>query len=103
MPAAKRIDDGIPKSFSLAGHKIEVVNIPRSKWKNGKNCVGMWLPDKYRIELHGSLEGTNRQQVFLHEAVHAILDVAGYYEMSEDEVLVDRLSHLLHHMLVSME
>jgi hypothetical protein len=103
MPAAKRIDDGIPKSFSLAGHKIEVVNIPRSKWKNGKNCVGMWLPDKYRIELHGSLEGTNRQQVFLHEAVHAILDVAGYYEMSEDEALVDRLSHLLHHMLVSME
>jgi hypothetical protein len=63
----------------------------------------MWLPDKYRIELHGSLEGTNRQQVFLHEAVHAILDVAGYYEMSEDEALVDRLSHLLHHMLVSME
>lgn len=103
MPAAKRIDDGIPKLFSLAGHKIEVVNIPRSKWKNGKNCVGMWLPDKYRIELHGSLEGTNRQQVFLHEAVHAILDVAGYYEMSEDEALVDRLSHLLHHMLVSME
>jgi hypothetical protein len=103
MPAVKRIDDGIPKSFSLAGHKIEVVNIPRSKWKNGKNCVGMWLPDKYRIELHGSLEGTNRQQVFLHEAVHAILDVAGYYEMSEDEALVDRLSHLLHHMLVSME
>jgi hypothetical protein len=103
MPAAKRIDDGVPKSFSLAGHKIEVVNIPRSKWKNGKNCVGMWLPDKYRIELHGSLEGTNRQQVFLHEAVHAILDVAGYYEMSEDEALVDRLSHLLHHMLVSME
>jgi len=103
MPAAKRIDDGIPKSFSLAGHKIEVVNIPRSKWKNGKNCVGMWLPDKYRIELHGSLEGTNRQQVFLHEAVHAILDVAGYYEMSVDEALVDRLSHLLHHMLVSME
>lgn len=103
MPAAKQVDDGIPKSFSLAGHKIEVVNIPRSKWKNGKNCVGMWLPDKYRIELHGSLEGTNRQQVFLHEAVHAILDVAGYYEMSEDEALVDRLSHLLHHMLVSME
>ena len=103
MPAAKQVDDGIPKSFSLAGHKIEVVNRPRSKWKNGKNCVGMWLPDKYRIELHGSLEGTNRQQVFLHEAVHAILDVAGYYEMSEDEALVDRLSHLLHHMLVSME
>ncbi|NBS67347.1 hypothetical protein EBT31_00335 [bacterium] len=103
MPAAKRIDDGIPKAFSLAGHKIEVVNIPSSKWKNGKNCVGMWLPDKYRIELHGSLKGTNRQQIFLHEAVHAIMDVAGYYELSGDEAFVDRVSHFLHHMLVSME
>lgn len=103
MAISARIEDGIPKKFSLAGHTIEVVNVPRSKWKHGKDCVGMWMPDKYRIELLGSLKGTNRQQVFLHEAVHAILDVAGYYEMSEDEALVDRVSHLLHHMLVSME
>jgi hypothetical protein len=103
MTISKRIEDGIPKKFNLAGHTIEIVNIPRRKWKHGKNCVGMWIPDQYRIELLGSLKGTNRQQVFLHEAVHAILDVAGYYQLSEDEALVDRVSHLLHHMLVSME
>jgi hypothetical protein len=103
MTISKRIEDGIPKKFSLAGHTINVVNVPRSKWKHGKDCVGMWLPDQYKIELLGSLRGTNRQQVFLHEAVHAILDVAGYYDMSSDEALVDRVSHLLHHMLVSME
>lgn len=103
MTVSKPIEDGIPKKFQLAGHTIEVVNIPRRKWKHGKDCVGMWLPDQYRIELLASLKGTNRQQVFLHEAVHAILDVAGYYELSADESLVDRVSHLLHHMLVSME
>jgi hypothetical protein len=103
MPIKERVEDGIPKQFSLAGHTIEVVNVPRSKWKHGKGNVGMWIPDKYRIELLSSLKGTNRQQVFLHEAVHAILDVAGYYELSADEALVDRVSHLLHHMLVSME
>lgn len=103
MTISKRIEDGIPKKFNLAGHTIEIVNISRRKWKHGKNCVGMWIPDQYRIELLGSLKGTNRQQVFLHEAVHAILDVAGYYQLSEDEALVDRVSHLLHHMLVSME
>jgi hypothetical protein len=103
MTISKRIEDGIPEKFNLAGHTIEIVNVPRRKWKYGKDCVGMWLPDQYRIELLASLKGTNRQQVFLHEAVHAILDVAGYYQLSEDEALVDRVSHLLHHMLVSME
>jgi len=103
MTISKRIEDGIPKKFNLAGHTIEIVNIPRRKWKHGKDCVGMWIPDQYRIELLGSLKGTNRQQVFLHEAVHAILDVAGYYQLSEDEALVDRVSHLLHHMLITME
>jgi hypothetical protein len=63
----------------------------------------MWMPDQYRIEIVGTLKGTNRQQVFLHEAVHAILDVAGYYELSEDEALVDRVSHLLQQMLTTME
>jgi hypothetical protein len=103
MKSTIRIDDGIPKKFNLAGHTIEVVTVSRRKWKHSKDAVGMWLPDQYRIELLSTLKGTNRQQIFMHEAVHAILDVAGYYELSEDEALVDRLSHLLHHMLVSME
>lgn len=95
--------DGIPKIFQLAGHTIHVVNIPKRKWKHGPDCIGMWLPDEYRIELLSSLKGTNRQQVFLHEATHAILDTAGYYELSEDEALVDRISHLLQQMLTTME
>ena len=103
MPVSKRIEDGIPKQFKLAGHTIRIANIPAKKWKHGKDCVGMWMPDQYRIEIIGTLKGTNRQQVFLHEAVHAILDVAGYYELSEDEALVDRVSHLLQQMLTTME
>jgi hypothetical protein len=39
----------------------------------------------------------------MHEATHAILDTAGYYELSEDEALVDRISHLLQQMLTTME
>jgi hypothetical protein len=103
MPVSKRIEDGIPKQFKLAGHTICIANMPAKKWKHGKDCVGMWMPDQYRIEIIGTLKGTNRQQVFLHEAVHAILDVAGYYELSEDEALVDRVSHLLQQMLTTME
>jgi len=103
MPVSKRIEDGIPKQFQLAGHTITVVNVTPRKWKHGKDCIGMWMPDQYRIEIMSTLKGTNRQQVFLHEAVHAILDVAGYYELSADEALVDRVSHLMQQMLTTME
>jgi hypothetical protein len=95
--------DGIPKRFQLAGHTIEVRTVPRSKWKHGKNCVGIWLPDTYRIEVLASLRGSNRQQVFTHELIHALLDVAGHDDLSRNEQLVDRLGHLLQQAMTTME
>ena len=42
---------GIPKEFQLLGHTIKVRVIPRSKWRHGKGNVGIWMPDKLRIDL----------------------------------------------------
>jgi len=95
--------DGIPKQFQLAGHTIKVMVVPPRKWKHGKNCVGIWLPDEYRIEILSTCRGTNRQQVWAHEAIHALLDIAGHDDLSRDEQLVDRLGHLLQQMLTTME
>lgn len=101
--------DGVPKSFQLAGHTIEVRTVPPRRWKHGKNCVGIWLPDQYRIEILSTCKGSNRQQVWAHEAIHAMLDVAGYgplpvtKDLSRDEQFVDRLGHLLQQMLTTME
>ncbi len=94
--------DGIPRQFQLAGHTIEVRIVPPRKWKHGKDCVGIWLPDQYRIDIISSVRGSNRQQVWCHEAIHAILDIAGHDDLSRDEQLVDRLGHLLQQMLVTM-
>ena len=96
-------DDGIPQHFQLAGHTIKVKVSPPSKWRHGKYCVGMWLPDKYEIHVISSCKGTNRQQVWAHEATHAMFDVAGHPDLSADEQLVDRLGHLLQQMLTTME
>jgi hypothetical protein len=93
--------DGIPKSFQLAGHTIEVRSVPARKWKHGKDCVGIWLPEHYRIEIRSSLRGSNRQQVFTHELIHAMLDIAGHDDLSRDEQLVDRLGHLLQQAMVT--
>lgn len=95
--------DGIPSQFQLAGHTIKVRVVPPSKWRHGKDCVGIWLPDTYRIDIISSLKGTLRQQTFCHEAIHAILDVSGHDDLSRDEQFVDRLGHLLQQMLSSME
>ena len=95
--------DGIPSRFQLAGHTIQVKVISPSKWKHPKNCVGMWIPDKYEIHLLSTCKGTHRQQVWAHEAVHAMLEIAGHDDLSRDEQLVDRLGHLLQQMLTTME
>ena len=96
-------NDGIPRSFQLAGHTIKVRVISAAKWKHGDNCLAIWLPDDYAIDICGNLEGTNRQQVFCHELTHALLDVAGHQSLSEDEDLVDRLGHLLQQALTSFK
>jgi len=97
-PLAPR-EDGVPSKFQLAGHTITVVTIPKSRWKY-KNAIALWMPNECKIELHGALTGTARQQAFMHEATHALLDVAGYSNtLSTDEELVDRVAHLLLQMI----
>ena len=97
-PAEPR-EDGVPSQFQLAGHTITVVTVPKSRWKY-KNAVALWMPNECRIEIHGALTGTARQQAFMHEATHALLDVAGYSNtLSTDEELVDRVAHLLLQMI----
>ena len=93
---------GIPARFQLHGHVITVRIIPRSRWRHGKNTVGIWLPDKLRIELlHDPIE-TQLQQVFCHELTHALLDQMNH-ELSHNEVFVDNFSALLQQALTTFD
>ena len=91
--------DGIPKSFKLLGHTITVRVVPPSKWRHGKGCVGIYQPDKYRIDILAVQPESHRQQVFCHEFSHALLILAGRDDLSSDEQLVDQLGHLLQQAL----
>jgi hypothetical protein len=95
--------DGIPRRFQLAGHTIKVVNVAVKRWPYGDNVLAMWSPSDLKIELRGDLTGTHRQTVFLHEAMHAMLDTSSYYELSQNEDFVDRMSIMLHQMLTTMK
>ena len=95
--------DGIPSQFQLLGHTIKVRVVSPGRWRHGKDIVGIWLPDDYRIDIVSTVKGSHRQQVWAHEAMHAMLDLGGYEALSADVVLVDRLGHLLQQMLTTME
>jgi hypothetical protein len=94
---------GIPVSFQLAGHTIKVSIVPAAKWKHGADCDGIWLPNTYQIHIHGRCKGTHRQQVFVHEMTHALLDVAGHDDLSRNEQFVDRIAQLLTQALTTFE
>ncbi len=93
---------GIPKSFQLLGHTINVRIIPRSKWRHGKSVVGMWIPDKLRIDLLADPIESQLQATFCHELTHALLDSMNH-ELSHDEVFVDNLGALLQQALTTFK
>jgi hypothetical protein len=95
--------DGIPKKFQLLGHTITVKVVPQYMWIHGMCCICICVPYDHRIEILSTAKGSYRQQVWAHEVVHAMLDLAGYENLSHDEQLVDRLGHLLQQMLTTME
>lgn len=92
---------GIPTRFQLLGHTITVKVIPKSRWRH-KGCVGIWMPDKLRIDLLSNSEVTVLQQVFTHELTHAMLDMISH-DLSADERFVDQLGHLLQQALTTFE
>jgi hypothetical protein len=96
------VSSGIPKEFQLLAHTIKVRVIPRSKWRHGKNVVGMWMPDKLRIDLIADPIETQLQATFCHELCHALLDMMNH-NLSRDEVFVDNLGALLQQALTTFK
>jgi len=85
----------IPRRFHLHGHEVTVRIIPRTRWPHSMDTVGMWTPDRHRIDLRGDLGNTELQQAFCHEWTHALLCEMNH-PLNHDEIFVDNLASLLH-------
>ena len=92
----------IPKTFKLHGATITVRIVPPSKWRHSKNCEGMWLPNRHRIDILKGPDRVHMQRVFCHEACHAILDFINS-PLSRDEAFVDNLASGVHQMWTTVE
>ncbi len=92
----------IPKRFSLFGQSIEVRLDPA--FTKEHECFGKWFPAQNLIVLQ-SPDSDHADdvilQTFWHEATHAMLDLLGYGEWSENERFVEQMGQCIYQILKS--
>lgn len=85
----------IPLQVNVAGIEYQV------QYQEGMlrtyNLMGQVLYAESRIDIDSSMSKTKKEQVFIHELVHAMLKESGYEEQDED--MVNRLSIVLYQVL----
>lgn len=94
----------IPKSFNIFGQTIRV------KWRKTllkkEKAWGLWDANSNTIFLQVPGKGIELskeqlEQTFMHEVLHACLDILNYEQLSENENFIDRLSNALHQVIVT--
>jgi hypothetical protein len=84
---------GIPSSFKLLGYTVTVQEIPDLP---DVGRYGDFDRDTHTIRLYTDGQSDHHLlHSFFHEATHALLEIAGYMEDSEDERKVDLLAGLI--------
>lgn len=91
----------IPKKFKLVGLTFKIKQL----WKlNSKDDHwGSCSVATKTIKLKRNLNKEQKEITYLHEIVHAILDVTEYEELSKDEKFVERFSKALHQVITTSE
>lgn len=90
----------IPKSFKLFGRTFKVT---QPKQIDGRSSWGSCNYGKAQIKVLKGLSDEDKEQTYLHEITHAILDGLEYNELSDDEKFVDLFSKALHQVLTTQE
>ena len=88
----------IPRSFELMGHVVVVEVVPPARWVHGEDAIGIFEPQRMRIEIVGGLSHSAEAHTYWHEATHAMLYVLSSEHYS-NEALVDQLGGLIHQII----
>lgn len=101
MTTARSKKPRIPKVFKVMGHTITVRKLPPSRWKM-KDAVGYFDPQRMVIGICTGAGASTQEQIFWHEATHAMLYCLGSPEYG-DEQFVDQMGGLIQQIIVSSE
>lgn len=85
----------IPLQVNVAG--IEYTVQYQEGLLKTHNLMGQVLYPESTIEIDSSMSQSKKEQVFVHELVHAMFNEAGYEE--QDEEMVNRLAIVLYQVL----
>ena len=85
----------IPNKIKVAGITYEVME--KKDLAKDHSLLGQVLYHYGKIQLDPDIAGDRKEQVLIHEVLHAIFNEAGYTEQDED--LINRVSIVLHQVL----
>ena len=86
----------IPKTYKQFGRDIKVSLEP---FDDLRTFNGLCSPDTGRIKLVKGLDTCHLEHVFLHEALHMMMNLMQRHDLYEDENFINVLSGLIHQML----
>jgi len=87
----------IPLQVNVAG--IDYVVVYQDDMMKKHNLMGEVVYPEAAITIDSSMCQHKKEQVFVHELVHAIFNEAGYQDQEQDEGMVNRLSIVLYQVL----
>ncbi|MGM0807501.1 MAG: hypothetical protein ACQET8_22610 [Bacillota bacterium] len=87
----------IPTTVNVAGVNYNVVEKEYIEIYGGRNYQGSCKYADGLIEVLSDLHSDKKEQVFIHELVHAVFEAAGFDEQDED--MVNRLGIVLYQVL----
>lgn len=76
-----------PRHIQIGAHDVSVELVRGLREKEA--CWGDWNLDELRIRLDADAPPTLMVHTYWHEVMHAIFELTGYPEHSENEQLVD--------------
>jgi len=88
----------IPTKFHLANRTFRV-KWGEDEYMEAHGADGLMKLDKGLVLLRQGMSTEYTEHVFYHELAHAILEILGYDEDSDDERKVDQIGGILHQFL----
>lgn len=64
----------LPRTLTIAGHSVKI-KYKKGLVVDGAQCWGLWDNEKSEIVLRYGQSTTQKQEVVIHEALHAISDI----------------------------
>lgn len=83
------------------GAEFQVRVVPEKHWPDDET-LGFCNLEQNTVIIFGGLPDIEKQQVFCHELVHAILHKMAEYELNDNEKFVDMFGSLLHQAWTSI-